>query len=71
MLNVAMAQCPAIIRPEIYVVSRLLMMLKGWDEPVDNPRMTPIPTPLAIPLNKLFREHGISVICFALYLDVN
>lgn len=39
--------------------------------PADIPRMTPTPAPLAIPLSKLFRAHGISpIFCTSSHSDI-
>ena len=40
------------------------------DALLDSPRMTPMPTPLAIPLSRLLRAHGISLIRFRSSEDI-
>lgn len=63
--NVAIAQLPAttgsscqILAPNFQETFKFILE--------EIPLMKPIPTPLAIPPNRLFRAHGISVKCLTL-----
>lgn len=66
-VKAAIAQWPAIIGPREFDNLVFRRAYLSHYIPADNPRMKPIPAPLAIPANKAFRAQGRSATCFALY----